>query len=267
MGSKNLDIDEACDFGQQHGSLVEAVELLEATHPGATLTTDGRRLLTMLEAAVALGVQLTQYNEGLQRVSRLQENGCGKHSPDRFTDLVAAYGAEHAPSSPPQALELQQLIHQAQAMYDRLCRALQPAELGSPIPMEAGEDDPTADFSDYALDEPPLPGNQPATDLDTTWADNDPDDWSPDDCRVNNDGDALRFYASLTADGEHWVNQWDDKHNELLVDDHTHVATIADVVDCLASLLCGDGEKVGLDNINPAIRALFAAEYPHLMEA
>lgn len=92
--------------------------------------------------------------------------------------------------------------------------------------------------------------------LDTTWADNDPDDWAWDDNHVPNfdEHNILRRFACITEDGEHWVNQWDGPDSELLYGDHTQVRTLDDVAECLTESLIGNGETMHLSDVNPAIR-------------
>jgi len=130
MSTKHLMLDNLDELARGHDDVIEAVEALEHSHLGATLTTDGRRLLAMIDGAVAFARQLEDY---LRAVSKKQDN----FGDDDFAVAVAEYASKYpAPASPRDALAVQQLRLDAQALVMRAENLLPWLELRGADPVE-----------------------------------------------------------------------------------------------------------------------------------
>ena len=248
MSTKHLDICDIDDVARHHNHLVEAVEDLEQHCPGAVLTTDGRRLLSLIEAVVALGDQLTPFEGGLRLISRVQENGGGA---ERFREVAAAYAVKHSPSSPPEALELQQLRLRVQSLEAAINQALPYAELAL-VPAVK-----------LVAIEPAVGGAMLLTRV-----------WDGDDADVRGWHDYVetpggrrgrrRTYAFLDDEGTYYVTQEINDGGPLLFNGHTTVHTLDDVAFYLADALIDDNWQGPYRSINPALRSRMKARYPEL---
>lgn len=264
MSTKHLMLDNLDELARGHDDVIEAVEALEHSHLGATLTTDGRRLLAMIDGAVAFARQLEDY---LRAVSKKQDN----FGDDDFAVAVAEYASKYpAPASPRDALAVQQLRLDAQAPFT--VTASEPNKGGDFIINEWPLDGTLTyagatvnldgcenmDQLEERFEAAGLPMGMVAEGaklLDRAWMALELRhagvmEWGP----LGNV--ELRIHAWLTHDGEHWVNQWRDDSGAgaCKYDGNTTVATLDDVAECLADSLIGNGETIHLSDVNPAIR-------------